>query len=66
ESIPTRNANISLRIMMDYLTEYENVNSPKSKKLISILKREWPQTEHQAEKGYHYLTTTSLILHQEV
>ncbi|XP_059384985.1 mucin-4-like [Carassius carassius] len=40
DSIPTRNANISLRIMMEYLTAYENVNSPESKKLISILKRE--------------------------
>ncbi|XP_059394193.1 mucin-3A-like isoform X2 [Carassius carassius] len=40
ESRPTRNANVSLRIMMDYLPGYENVNSSESKKLISILKHE--------------------------
>ncbi|XP_043108809.1 mucin-3A-like isoform X2 [Puntigrus tetrazona] len=40
ESTPTRNASISLRIIMDYLTEYENLISPESKKLISIIKRE--------------------------
>lgn len=38
--IPTRKANISLRIIMEYLPEYEDLNSQKSKNLIAILKRE--------------------------
>ncbi|XP_026130948.1 mucin-3A-like isoform X2 [Carassius auratus] len=40
ESTPTRNANVSLRIMMNYLPGYENINSSESRKLISILKHE--------------------------
>ncbi len=40
ESTPTRNASISVRIIMDYLTAYDYVNTPESKKLISILKSE--------------------------
>ncbi|XP_051531637.1 mucin-4 isoform X3 [Myxocyprinus asiaticus] len=39
-SIPTRKANISLRIMMDYISDYDNLNSPNSKNLIAILRHE--------------------------
>lgn len=39
-NIPTRKANISLKLIMDFLPEYGNVNSPQYKNLTSILKRE--------------------------
>ncbi|XP_051967442.1 serine-rich adhesin for platelets-like isoform X2 [Xyrauchen texanus] len=39
-SIPTRKANISLRIMMDYISDYDNLKSPNSQKLIAILRHE--------------------------
>lgn len=40
EDSPTRKANISLRILMNYTSDYMNLTSEESKKLITILSRE--------------------------
>ncbi|XP_076877276.1 mucin-3A [Brachyhypopomus gauderio] len=40
EGRPTRKANISLRIMKDYILDFQNLNSQASKQLIAILTHE--------------------------